>query len=187
MTPSMLIKTLAEELRLATDNFVFLAEYQHEKKISVYEGYVPLENFNNETFLPMIVVELRNVEDTDDGSFATVGIMLAVYGGENAKYGGGREIPNSGFKDYGDGWRDLTNLAETIRQYLLSMPSRILGEKFPLVLPMTYSPQPDQPIPFYYGDMVVQFEIGQPLQRLAYEERAYNRAVRPFQRRVKAG
>lgn len=170
MTPAELIRELAEGLRTATSKFILQAEYQRDKKVSVYEGYIPLENFQNETFLPMVVVELRGVEDREDGSFATVGIMLAVYGGENAKYGGGRELPNRQFKDYGDGWRDLNNLAETIRQYLLGLPSRILAEKFPLVLPLTYSPQPDQPIPFFYGDMVVQFEVGQPIFHLKYDE-----------------
>lgn len=167
MTPSNLIHDLAGELCKATKNFIFQAEYQDDKKVSVYEGYIPAENFNNETFLPMIVVELRGVEDTDEGSIATVGLMLAVYGGENAKYDGGRNL-NNGFKDYGDGWRDLNNLAETIRQDILSLPNRTLAEKFQLMLPMVYSPQPEQPAPFFYGDMVMQFVIGQPLFRLDY-------------------
>lgn len=168
MTPSSLIRTLAEELREATKNFTLQAEYQRDKKVSVYEGYIPQGNFNNETYLPMIVVELRGVEDTDEGSFATVGIMFAVYGGENAKYDGGRDLPNKRFKDYGDGWRDLNNLAETVRQYLMGLPSRLLAHKFPLVLPLTYSPQPDQPEPFFYGDMVAIFEVGQPIMHLEY-------------------
>lgn len=170
MTPLSLIHELAEGIKGAVKSFKLQAEYQHDKKVSVYEGYIPKEMFETQTYLPFIAVELRGVEDTDDGSFATVGIMFAVYGGENAKYGGGRDLPNSQFKDYGDGWRDLNNLAETVRQYLLGMESRILAEKFPLVLPVTYSPQPDQPIPFYYGDMVTQFEVGQPIFRLKYDK-----------------
>lgn len=168
MTPAMLIKTLSEGLRKATANFVLQAEYQRDKKISVYEGYMPEENFHNETFLPMIVVELRGVVDTDEGSFATVGLAFAVYGGENAKYGGGRERPNNRFNDYGDGWRDLMNLVETVRQYLLGLPNRRLGEQFPIVLPIEYAPQESQPIPFYYGDMVITFEIGQPIFHIEY-------------------
>lgn len=168
MTPAILIQTLANELRTATQNFVFQAEYQADKKVSVYEGYFPAEEFHTQTFLPMIVVELRGVEDTDEGSTATVGLMFAVYGGENAKYGGGRELPNSMFKDYGDGWRDLLNLAECVRQHLLGLPSRTLANQFQLVLPMVFSPQPEQPVPFFYGDMVLNFTIGQPLFRLDY-------------------
>ena len=162
MTPLELVQELAETLRKATANFIFQAEYQADKKVTVYEGYMPQENFQNETFLPFIAVELRGVEDTDDGSFATIGMMFAVYGGENAKYGGGRQLKN-GFKDYGDGWKDLCNLVETVRQCLLKLPNRILAEKFPLVLPLIYVPQADQPVPFYYCDMVATFEIGQPL------------------------
>lgn len=168
MTPSILIQELAEELRQATRNFIFQAEYQADKKVSVYEGFLPTESFNTQTFLPMIVVELRNVEDTEEGSTATVGLMFAVYGGEDAKFGGGRELPKSNFRDYGDGWRDLLNLAECVRQHLLGLPSRTLANKFRLMLPMTFSPQPDQPYPFFYGDMILNFMVGQPLLRLDY-------------------
>lgn len=167
MTPTSLISALAEEVRQATKDFIFQAEYQSDKKVTVYEGYMPEDNFNNETFLPMVVVELRGVEDTDDGSFATVGLMLAVYGGENAKYSGGRDLGN-GFRDYGDGWRDLNNLAEVIRQHLLGMPSRLLAHKFPLVMPVIYAPQQNQPTPFFYGDMVLTFEVGQPVFHIDY-------------------
>lgn len=169
MTPTNLIKDLAAGLRGAVKEYTLEAEYQQDKKVSVYEGYMPEENFRNETFLPMIVVELRGVEDTDEGSFATVGLMMAVYGGERLKYGGGRNLA-SGFKDYGDGWRDLNNLAETVRQYLLGLPDRILAAKYPLVLPIAYAPQQNQPIPFYYGDMVVVFEVGQPTFHLTYNK-----------------
>ena len=182
MTPSILIKELAEGIRQATENFVLQAEDQRDKKVSVYEGYMPAENFQNETFLPMIVVELRGVEDTDDGSFATVGLMFAVYGGENAKYGGGRELPKSKFKDYGDGWRDLNNLVETVRQYLLGLPSRILANKFPIVLPTAYVPQQEQPVPFYYGDMVITFEIGQPVFHMTYPAEFEESKQIPFRR-----
>ena len=170
MTPSELLHELTLGIKIATSNFTFQAEYQRDKKVSVYEGYIPKEMFETQTFLPMIGIELRGVEDTDDGSIAMVGIMFAVYGGENAKYGDGRELPNSRFKDYGDGIRDLHNLAETVRQYLLGLPSRILAEKFPLILPLVYSPQPDQPIPFFFGDMIAQFELGQPIFHLVYNQ-----------------
>ena len=170
MTPADLITALAAELRLATENFVMQAEYQQDKKVSVYEGFMPAASFETQTFLPMIGVELRGVEDNDEGSFATVGLMFAVYGGEDAKYGGGRELPNSKFKDYGDGWRDLLNLAECVRQHLLGLPSRLLANKFFLTLPVVFSPQPDQPVPFFYGDMVLNFTIGQPIMHLVYPE-----------------
>ena len=168
MTPTNLIQALSDELRKATSHFIFQAEYQADKKVTVYDGFLPVESFSNQTFLPMIVVELRGVEDTDEGSSATVGLMFAVYGGENAKYGGGRELPNGKFKDYGDGWRDLLNLAECVRQHLLGLPSRTLANQFQLILPMVFSPQPEQPFPFFYGDMVLNFTVGQPLMRLDY-------------------
>lgn len=168
MTPSNLITSLAAELRQATANFTLQAEYQADKKVSVYEGYIPADSFENETFLPMIVVELRGVEDTNEGSTATVGLMFAVYGGENARYGGGRERPNTQFLDYGDGWRDLLNLAECVRQHLLKLPSRILDNQFQLNLPAYFVPEQSQPAPFFYGDMILTFTIGQPIFHLNY-------------------
>ena len=157
MIPSTLIKTLARELRKATANFTLQAEYQSDKKVSVYEGYIPTEKFETQTFLPMIVVELRGVTDDTDLSTATIGLVFAVYGGEDAKYGGGRDLQN-GFKDYGDGWWDLINLAECVRQYLMRLPDGFLGD-FRLILPMTFVPQADQPAPFFYGEMLLQFEV----------------------------
>ena len=167
MTTADLISTLAAELRQATAHFRFQAEYQQDKKISVYEGYVPAENFENETFLPMIVVEMRGSEDTEDGAVVAIGLQIAVYGGENAKYDGGRERKGKFFKDYGNGWRDLLNLAETVRQYMWTRPDRYIGEKYKL-MSITFAPQQDQPTPFFYGDMVCSFLSAQPYTPLDY-------------------
>lgn len=167
MTPLRLIETLAKEIRRETSNFTLQAEYQPDKKVAVYEGYIPVENFNNETYFPFIVVEVAGVEDGEDYSVATIRIILAVYGGENAKYGGGREL-KSGFKDYGDGWRDLMNLAEVLRQYFMRLPDGFVDKTFRLIKPVAFVPRPDQPIPFYYGEMVAQFEVGHPPFPLDY-------------------
>ena len=161
MIPTILIDELTKYLRESVKDFKMQAESQKDKKISVYAGYLPEENYRADTFLPFIVVELRNVVDTDEGSFAEIGLCLAVYGGETLKDGSAREL-TSGFKNYGDGWRDLHNLAEKIRQSLLNLPSRILAEQFSLQLPIIYRPQEVQPHPFFYGDMLMTFEIGQP-------------------------
>lgn len=167
MTAADLVSTLANELRQATEHFIFQAEYQKDKKVSIYEGYVPSANFTNETFLPMITVEFRGLDDTDEGATLTAGLMLAVYGGENAKYDDGRERKGEFFKDYGDGWRDLINLAETVRQYLWTRPDRYLADKYKLVN-LVFVPQPDPPEPFFYGDMVLTFYTAQPYTPINY-------------------
>lgn len=167
MTPADLISTLATELRIATAGFTLQAEYQQDKKISVYEGYIPSANLENETFLPLITVEMRGSEDTEDGAAVNIGFMIAVYGGENAKYDGGRVRQGKYFKDYGDGWRDLLNIAETVRQYLWTRPDRYIGGKYKLVN-LLFVPQSDNPEPFFYGDMVATFYTVQPYTPMDY-------------------
>ena len=150
MTPINLIFSLAAELREATKDYKLLAERQADKKISVYEQYIPTANFESDTFYPLILVQLRSVEDDGENSTATVVITIGTYGGENLS-----------------GWRDMLNIAERIRQYLLTHP--MIGEKFQYIGPIAFepvigleNPTTGRPEPFSFGNIAVRYRIGTP-------------------------
>lgn len=153
-------------MRTATKNFTFVAEYQPEKKVSVYEQYLSPDDYQNDTFYPLVTVELQSVTDTETDSIAVVGLTIGVFGGENSPAGDGREIEEGKFADYGDGWRDLLNLSECIRQHLLT--HRLIGDQFRLVLPVRFETLAAdlQPLPFFIAGMTLQYHIAQPQETL---------------------
>lgn len=146
-TPLDLLNCLADELREATKNFKFVAQYQPDKKISIYIQAIPKVEFESQTFYPLICVELLNVEDhLEDGvktSIASVLLTVGTYQGERT-----------------DGWRDHLNLIEYVRQFVLT--HEVLGKRFPLLYP-TYlglvEPRSDN---FLFSNIFVQYLVGSP-------------------------
>lgn len=145
MTPRMLIKALARELRELLKDFKLLAEYQPDRKIRVYEQIIPLAHSRDDTFFPNVVVYLVRVDEDGDDSIATVNLSAGVYGGEDE-----------------EGWQDLFNIAEKIRQFVLTHP--IIDGRFQLETPIYFAPVPpnEQPEPFFFFDCVVRYRIATP-------------------------
>lgn len=145
MTPRILIKTLAKDLREELAGFKLLAEYQPDRKIRVYEQIIPLSHCRDDTFFPNVVINLVQIEEDGTDSIATVNFSIGVYGG----------------KDEG-GWQDLFHIAEKVRQFILTRP--VVGEKFPLEMPIYLAPVPpdEQPEPFFFMDCVARYRIATP-------------------------
>ena len=145
MTPINLIKALAKELRELLKDFKLAAEYQADRKIRVYEQIIPLAESRTDTFFPNVVVYLVRVDEDGEDSIATVNFSVAVYGEENEQ-----------------GWQDLFNIAEKIRQFVLT--HEIIGEKFKLEMPIYFAPVPpsEQPEPFFYFDCMTRYRIATP-------------------------
>ena len=145
MTPRILIKTLAKSLREELKDFKLLAEYQPDRKIRVYEQIMPLSHQDDDTFYPNVVVYLSRIDEDGTDSIATVNFSTAVYGGEDS-----------------EGWQDLFNIAERIRQFVLTHPT--VDEKFELEMPIYFAPVPpaEQPEPFFYFDCFVRYRIATP-------------------------
>lgn len=143
MTPINLISDLARELRGVVKSYNLIAELQNKKPVTVYEEILPTANFEDDTFFPLMVVNLQSVEDGGEGSFAIVEITFGVFGG---------------YKE--DGWRDLLNIMEHTRQYLLT--HKLIGGKFYLQLPSATEFPDFQPEPFFEGRMTLKYTIGQP-------------------------
>ena len=145
MTPINLIKALVKELRVVLKDFKLQAEYQADRKIRVYEQIIPLAESRTDTFFPNVVVYLVRVDEDGEDSIATVNFSIAVYGGEDE-----------------EGWRDLFNLAERVRQFVLAHP--VIDKKFQLVMPIYFAPVPpsEQPEPFFYFDCMTRYLIATP-------------------------
>ena len=144
MTPIYLVKGMAAELREVLKDYELIAEGQADKKVSVYEMYLPTGNFEGDTFYPAVTVTLRRVEDDFKDTVAEILIVIGVFGGyDNA------------------GWQDLLNIAERIRQFL--MTRRIISDQFQLIAPPMFEPVfPDEPSPFYFGQMSVKYLVATP-------------------------
>lgn len=143
MTPIFLIHDLAEEIKKVVSDYDLIAELQPMKHVTVYEQFIPTDQFEVDTFYPLVTVTLFQVEVVERFRVATMFITIGVYDGD-------RE----------DGWRDLFNIAERISQHLISTP--ILANKFPLDTYPVFEPQLESPTPFYYGNIVVKYQVATP-------------------------
>ena len=145
MTPTNLIKALARELREVLKGFKLLAEYQADRKVRVYEQIMPLAEQKDDTFFPNVLIDLVQIDENGTDSIAIINLNIAVYAGENE-----------------EGWQDLLNIMERIRQFILTHP--IIDEKFPLEMPATFVPRPpaEQPEPFFYCDCIVRYRLATP-------------------------
>ena len=151
MTPADLISELAAEIEDAVKNFTFPAESQADKKISVWRQNFPREGFENATYYPYVEVKLFRVRDNVpkqniEASVATVVITCGVY------------------TEGKEGWRDLLNLCECIRQRLLTR--RTIGKQFRLILPTQFEVELNQPEPFMIAYMTADYTVAQPQQQL---------------------
>lgn len=146
MTSVDLIDALADELELATAHFVYPAERQPPKHISIYRQNIPQEEFEVDSFYPFILVELLNFEDTSDNSTAALLLTFGTFGGERR----------------GDSfWREHLNLVENVRQYILT--HRTIGGQF-ILIPNTYCGMVErQSESFMYSNLFLQYYIGQLL------------------------
>lgn len=140
MTPYVLLHALAEELREATKQFKFIAQAQPDKKISIYEQAIPTEDFEEDTFYPLICVELLNIEDAVEMSTAAFLLTIGCYAGERDS-----------------GWLDLLNLMEEVREYLLGR--RIIGKHFLLQEPLYSSIVEPVSDSFIFANLFVTFQI----------------------------
>ena len=129
------------------------AENQDDKKVTVYAQHIPDENFQEDTYYPLIIVSLQKVKDSlesePEASTASVGFTYGVHGFEP------------------EAWRDLLNLMEHVRQRLLT--HRTIADNFRLVLPIEWETIEAQPYPFWFGYGTVTYTIAQPQEGFPVE------------------
>ena len=61
------------------------------------------------------------------------------------------------------GYRDSLEIIEKIRQYLLSLENRILGERYQLQMPMSSDLDGGENFPFFFGEINTVWETARPL------------------------
>ena len=66
------------------------------------------------------------------------------------------------------GYRDVLNIIERIRQDLLTMPSRVLDSRYRLEMPLKSYLFDEQPWPVYFGQIETVWETGRPMMPINY-------------------
>lgn len=146
MTPLILVETLAEKIQGVLKNMNLAAEYQPNKPVQVFLHDLPRGEFENTTYYPCVIVTLKSVEDDGDDSIATVTLTIGAYS-----------------DNLGNDWRDMFNIAEKIRQFILLNP--ILGDFFPLIKPVAFEPlvaESQDADPFVFGIIAVRYKVASP-------------------------
>lgn len=146
ITPALLIDAVAAEVEEAVKNYKMKAEGQADKKVTVYRQHISDEDFNTDTYYPLVIVSYENSQDKIDGSEATIGLTIGVFGEEK------------------DAWKDLLSILERVRQRLLIF--RKLSNRFRLLLPVKSETIETQPYPFWYGYITLTYTIAQPSEQM---------------------
>ena len=114
------------------------------------EGYSPEDI---ESLFPCVIVKFDEMTDKEEGpldqSLIKINFLVGTYD----------ESPDC------QGYRDVLNIIETMRQELLSMPGRVLAKKYRLALPAKHYLFEDPTFPVYFGVMESTWETGRPLMR----------------------
>lgn len=116
MTPLILLRKLALELRAVVEKYQLVAQNQNPKKVSVYLQTIPESQFQDDSFYPLVLVEFLGADHDIEYSTAEVLITIGTYDGERTDL------------------IDHFNLITEIQNYLLE--HRLLGE-FILELPLS--------------------------------------------------
>lgn len=151
MIPERLVQCLKTEIEIAVKDYRMKAENQEDKLVSVYAQHIPDEDFQNDSYYPLVIVSLNKVEDMESaeasGSIATIGLTIGVYGEDK------------------QAWIDLLSIMERIWQRLLIF--RKLDNRFRLVMPAKWETIEAQPYPFWFGYGTLMYQIGQPNECMA--------------------
>lgn len=114
-----------------------------------------------ESIFPCVIVRIGEVTDREEGTLdqSRIGVQFIV--------GVYDDAPDC------QGYRDVYNIIEAIRQDLLTMPARVLDNRYRLEMPLVSDLVPEQEWPFYFGYIESVWETGRPMM-----PRNFNRVVR---------
>ena len=114
----------------------------------VPQGYSETDIESN---FPCLIVKLEGTtiheEGTIDSSRINVNILVGIY--DEAK-------------DC-QGFRDVYNILDTAREHLLTLPSRVLAQRYRLEMPLRDYLFEEQAWPIYFGQMETVWETGRPV------------------------
>ena len=131
-----------KEFEVATDN-----DDSEEESIEA-EGFSEVDI---ESLFPCVLAVLDGTEVKEEGTTDSYRIKLKILVGvydDNANL---------------QGYRDSLEIIEKIRQYLLSLENRILGERYQLQMPMSSDLDGGENFPFFFGEINTVWETARPL------------------------
>ena len=146
-----LIDAVADEIRDAVVNLKLPQEHHGSndltlKPVTVYEGFLPRDAFNDDSYYPLVLVEFMSTSDELNGANAksttTIGLSMGVFAAESW------------------GWKDAMHLMTVVRHRLLT--HRVVGKKFRLTDEVSWEVAPDQPSPFFYTYATLTYQTFQP-------------------------
>lgn len=157
MTPARLLETVGGELKKVLADYKLPTEEGTEKYISVYLQHIPDAEWEDETYYPLVVVNVANVTDREDRkSVVELNIAVGVHGEEP------------------DTWRSLLSIMERMRQYFCT--NKIIANKYHVQLPNQWTTAENQPYPYWYGYGIVNLVVGHPRKSLdELEEKAWQK------------
>ena len=165
MTPVELVLSLKQEIEDAVKDYRLLAENQEDRGITVYAQHIRDEIFDDREgrYYPLIIVSLQEERDNigesgREASMATVGLTFGIFAEDK------------------DGWMDLLNIMETVRQRILT--NRTVANRHRLVEAVEWKAIEAQPYPFWFGYGTLKYSIAQPQEMLpAFDEDIIGDAV----------
>ena len=118
------------------------------------QGYSPEDIESN---FPCVVVKIDEATDREEGSLDATRINVSFLIGT--------------YDEAADcqGYRDVLNIIETIRQELLTLPGRVLADKYRLEMPLRSYLFDEQAWPIYFGQIETVWETGRPLMPRNFE------------------
>lgn len=112
------------------------------------QGYGPADIENN---FPCVIVKLDEAQDKEEGNLDQARAVVRILAGA--------------YDDSPDcqGFRDVLEIVERVRQDLLTMPARVLDRRYRLEMPMKWYLFEDQPWPVFFGVLDTIWEIPRPM------------------------
>ena len=127
------------------------------------QGYAPEDIESN---FPCVIVKLDEATDREEGSLDATRVNVRILVGTYD------ESPDC------QGYRDVLNIIEKIRQDLLTLPGRIFDKRYSLMMPMKNYLFDEQAWPIYFGQLETVWETGRPIM-----SRDLERGLLPYGRR----
>lgn len=144
-----LVSAVANEIRDAVKDTKLPLEHHGEadlilKPVTVYEGFLSRDAFNDDSYYPLVLVEWLSTADefAPVKSTSTIGLSMGVFAAESW------------------GFKDAYHLTELIRHRLLT--HRVIGKKFRLTDSASWEVATDQPLPFFYTYATLTYQTFQP-------------------------
>lgn len=166
-----LLDSLAEYLRELFKNYELPAKNGLLQTVKVFTQYLPqpsaitlkakadtdsivpqgYTSSDIESNFPCVIVKVDESTDSEEGTLTQTRIRMRLLVGTYD------ESPDC------QGYRDVLNIIETIRQSLETMPERVLDGRYRMAMPLTHALFDDQPWPIFFGQIYTEWETGRPL------------------------